>query len=226
MSHTVKDMPINLRPREKALNLGFPALSDSELLALMLGSGMKGINSIDLANQILLATDGLTGLLSMSAEQLMQLKGIKLAKATQLLASLELVRRMNYLHILQNDVLNKPEMVIRWLQKTYGNRPQEYFVAVFLDTRARVRGHSEVFIGSTNSVNIDIRQLFSQAMRAQASSIIVAHNHPSQMTDPSRADVEITNLLQKAGEIMNIPLIDHIIVSYDGYYSFRENGRI
>ena len=226
MSHTVKDMPINLRPREKALNLGFPALSDSELVALMLGSGMKGINSIDLANQILMSTEGLTGLLSMSAEQLMQIKGIKLAKATQLLASLELVRRMNYLHILHNDVLNNPEMLIRWLQKTYGNRSQEYFVAVFLDNRARVRGHKEIFIGTHNAIHVDIKQLFAEAMRTQAGSIIVAHNHPSQMSDPSQADVEMTNLLQKAGEIMNIPLIDHIIVSYDGYYSFRENGRI
>ena len=226
MNHTVKDMPINLRPREKALNLGFTVLSDSELLALMLGSGMKGISSIDLAHQILVNTDGLTGLLSMSAEQLMQFKGIKMAKATQLLASLELVRRMNYLHILNNDVLNNPQMLIKWLQKTYGNRSQEYFVAVFLDNRARVRGHRDIFIGSGNSVNIDIRELFSEAMRSQASRLIVAHNHPSQMCDPSCADIEITSQLQKAGEIMNIPLIDHIIVSYDGYYSFRENGRI
>ena len=226
MAMTVKDMPVNLRPREKALNLGFNVLSDSELLALIISTGIPGINSIDLANAILIKTNGLAGLLKMSVEQIMQLKGIGLAKATQILASLEMVRRLSYLAMAQSDVLSDPKLLVTWLQKTYGSRDQEYFVAVFLNNRYQVKGYREVFVGTGDRVSVEARELFNEAIRCNGSRIIVAHNHPSQIIEPSKADIEMTNRLCKAGEIMGIPLVDHIIVSYDRYYSFRENRRI
>ncbi|MBQ1522321.1 MAG: DNA repair protein RadC [Erysipelotrichaceae bacterium] len=226
MSLTVKDMPDNQRPREKAMNLGFEALSDSELLALILRNGISGCSSIDLANQILTGCNGLTGLLSMSLEQIMSLKGIKLAKATQILASVELVRRLNYSRMLQSDVINSPQNLIHWLQKTYGNRDQEYFIAVFLDTRYRVKGYKEIYIGTDQMIKIQAREIFNEALKRKSNRMIIAHNHPSQIPDPSSADCEMTESLVLAGQLMNIPVIDHIIISYDSYYSFREKGRI
>ena len=226
MSLTVKDMPDNQRPREKAMNLGFEALSDSELLALILRNGISGCSSIDLANQILTGCNGLTGLLSMSLEQIMSLKGITLAKATQILASVELVRRLNYSRMLQSDVINSPQNLIHWLQKTYGNRDQEYFIAVFLDTRYRVKGYKEIYIGTDQMIKIQAREIFNEALKRKSNRMIIAHNHPSQIPDPSSADCEMTESLVLAGQLMNIPVIDHIIISYDSYYSFREKGRI
>ena len=215
-----------MRPREKALNLGFGCLSDSELLALVLRNGVKGVNSIDLANEILISCNGLAGLFNMSLEEIMQMKGIKLAKATQILASIELVRRLSYMQMLRYDVIDRPMMLVRWLQKTYGNREQEFFVTVFLDARFRVKGYKEVFVGSNNQVNIQSREIFNEALKHGAVKIIIAHNHPSQTVSPSQADIDTTNSLVKAGELMNIPVVDHIIISYDNYYSFKENKRI
>ncbi|MBR2746130.1 MAG: DNA repair protein RadC [Erysipelotrichaceae bacterium] len=226
MTLTVKDMPDSLRPREKALNMGFESLSDSELLALILRNGISGCSSIELANQILTGCNGITGLLSMSLEQIMSLKGIKLAKATQILASVELVRRLNYSRMLESDVINNPRHLINWLQKTYGNRDQEYFIAVFLDTRYRVKGYKEIFIGTDQMIKIQAREIFNEALKRKSNRMIIAHNHPSQVADPSNADCEMTQALILAGQLMNIPVIDHIIISYDSYYSFREKGRI
>ena len=226
MAVTVKDMPLHLRPREKALNLGFAALSDSELLALIISSGIPGTNSISLANDILIRTDGLGGLMKMSLQQIMELKGIGLAKASQILASLELIRRLSYVNMINSDVLSDPRMLVTWLQKNYGSRNQEYFVAVFLNSRGQVKGCREIFVGTRERVTIEVRELFNEALRCNASRMIIAHNHPSQITEPSKADISMTLTLHQAGEIMGISLVDHVIVSYDRYYSFRENGRI
>lgn len=226
MAVTVKDMPLHLRPREKALNLGFGALSDSELLALIISSGIPGTNSISLANDILIRTDGLGGLMKMSLQQIMELKGIGLAKASQILASLELIRRLSYINMINSDVLSDPRMLVTWLQKNYGSRNQEYFVAVFLNSRGQVKGCREIFVGTRERVTIEVRELFNEALRCNASRMIIAHNHPSQITEPSKADINMTLTLHQAGEIMGISLVDHVIVSYDRYYSFRENGRI
>ena len=219
-------MPLHLRPREKAMSLGFGALSDSELLALIISSGIPGTNSISLANEILIRTNGIAGLMKMSLQQIMELKGIGLAKASQILASLELIRRLSYVNMINSDVLSDPRMLVTWLQKTYGSRDQEYFVAVFLNSRGQVKGCREIFVGTRERVTIEVRELFNEAIRCNASRMIIAHNHPSQITEPSKADINMTLTLHQAGEIMGISLVDHVIVSYDRYYSFRENGRI
>ena len=208
------------------MSLGFGALSDSELLALIISSGIPGTNSISLANEILIRTNGIAGLMKMSLQQIMELKGIGLAKASQILASLELIRRLSYVNMINSDVLSDPRMLVTWLQKTYGSRDQEYFVAVFLNSRGQVKGCREIFVGTRERVTIEVRELFNEAIRCNASRMIIAHNHPSQITEPSKADINMTLTLHQAGEIMGISLVDHVIVSYDRYYSFRENGRI
>lgn len=156
----------------------------------------------------------------------MNLKGVKLAKATQLLASLELVKRLSYQKTLESDVIANPQTLIVWLRKNIGLKEQEHFVVVFLNVRNHVIGFKTVFIGSIDSVHIQPRDIFTQAIKQQAAKIIIAHNHPSQSVEPSNADLLVTNTIGELGRLMNIPLIDHIIVSYEDYYSFKEHNRV
>jgi len=200
------------------------SLSDRELLAIILRSGYKGRPVLEMADEILARDGGLQGLLTMSMEQIMQLKGIKLAKASELLAACELVKRLSYSQIKGADVISTPQTLIGWLQKAIGNMEQEYFVVVFLDSRNHVRGHEMLYKGSSRAVNIEARDIFTAAIRAQANRLIVAHNHPSQDPLPSGEDRTVTRELVQAGELMSMPVLDHLIISYDSYYSFREHG--
>ncbi len=223
---SVKNWDKSLRPREKTINNGIESLSDSELLALIIKNGTKGISAVQLANNILNQTGGINGLMKLSIQQLMQFKGIGLAKATQIIASLELVKRMNYLEMLNKDMIKEPLVLINWLKKHIGTKNQEYFVIVFLNNKNQIIGYSDIYKGSSNSVSINASEIFSEAIKKQAQKVIIAHNHPSQFIEPSVADDETTYQLQKAGKLMNVPLIDHIIVSFDSYYSYAEKGRI
>ena len=215
-----------MQPREKALSQGFNSLSDSELLAIILRSGYKGCSAIKMAEDILCEVGGLSGLMKLSMSEIMDLKGIKMAKAAELLASMELVRRLNYQQVLDCDVISHPKHLIDWLKKTIGLLQQEYLIAVFLDVKNHVIGYKEVFKGSIDNVNIQARDIFAQALKTGAARIIIAHNHPSQSVLPSNADDEVTMSLYQASLLMNIPLMDHIIVSYDNYFSYKEQGRL
>lgn len=208
------------------LSYGSASLSDSELLAVLLGSGYKGKSSIELARDILTEAGGFNGLMHMSLNEIMKLKGIKLAKATQLIASMEMFRRLNYEKVLETDVINDPQKLIKWLKSRYGYLEQEYFVVIFLDVRSAVKGYKELFIGGLDSVHIEVRNIFKEAFKVNARKIIVSHNHPSGSLEPSEADEIVTYDLQKAGMLMNIPLVDHVIVSCNGYFSFKEQGKL
>jgi DNA repair protein RadC len=223
---SVKNWDKSIRPREKAVNNGIESLSDSELLALIIKSGTKGCSSVELANKILNQTGGINGLMKLSIQQLMQFKGIGLAKAAQITASLELVRRMNYLEVLNRDIVKEPEILIEWLKKHIGSKNQEYFVVVFLNNKNQITGYTDIYKGSSNSVAINAAEVFSEAIKKDAQKVIIAHNHPSQFIEPSIADDKTTYQLQQAGILMNVPLIDHIIVSFDSYYSYAEKGKI
>lgn len=223
---SVKNWDKSLQPREKAIASGIESLSDSELLALIIKNGTKGCSSVQLANRILNQTGGINGLMKLSIQQLMQFNGIGLAKATQITASLELVRRMNYLEMLNKDMVKEPKVLIEWLKKHIGTKSQEYFVVVFLNNKNQVIGYTDIYKGSSNSVSINASEVFAEAIKKDAQKVIIAHNHPSQFIEPSFADDETTYQLQKAGKLMSVPLIDHIIVSFDSYYSYAEKGRI
>ncbi len=200
------------------------SLSDRELLALLLRSGYKGRSSLEMADDLLACHNGLAGLLTMSLNQIMELKGIKLAKASELLAAVELVKRLHYKQLFDVDVIANPQALISWLQKAIGNLNQEYFVVVFLDTRNHVKGHEMLYKGSSRAVIIEARDIFQAAIKASANRLIVAHNHPSQNPRPSAEDCSVTKELTRAGNLMAMPVIDHIVVSYDDYYSFKEHG--
>lgn len=223
---TIKELPLNLRPREKIRNYGVASLSDSELLAILLGSGYKGKSSVEMANELLRETGGFNGLMRLSLNEIMKLKGIKLAKATLLLASMEIARRLNYETVLDKDVISDPSSIVEWLRSAYGYLEQEIFVVIFLDVKNRVLGYEELFRGSVDNVHVEAREIFKKAFKFNARKIIVSHNHPSGVCEPSLADEKVTTELETAGSIMNIPLVDHVIVSNCGYYSFKEHGKL
>ncbi len=214
----------NLLPREKACHYGIESLSDTELLALILGSGYKGNNVLTLANDILVQTGSLEKLMMLPIREIMKLKGVKLAKATQLVASFELVKRLNYQNLLNQDVINDPKTLIKWLKSRIGLQQQEILIVALLNSKNQVIGFDELFKGSLDHVNINVRDIYALALRRQAAKIIIAHNHPSQSVKPSESDIAMTRDVAEAGSLLNLPLVDHIIISYDDYFSFCENN--
>ena len=221
---SVKNWDKTLRPREKAMEHGFFCLSDAELLAIILRTGTKEYSSVELADNILKQCGGLKGVFSLSMKQIMEFNGVGLAKATELMASIELVKRISYQNALNTDAIKEPLALINWLQQSIGRQDQEYFILIFLDVKNRVIGYRELYKGTTDAVDLCIRDVYREALNNGANKIIAAHNHPSQSVTPSIADSTSTRLLLEAGKLMNIPLVDHIIISYKDYYSYREKG--
>ncbi len=219
----LKQWPDNLKPREKALKLGIESLSDSELLALILSSGTNGKNAVQLANDILVQSGSLRSLLAQPISRLMKIEGIKLARACQLAAGRELARRAALESALCESV-ESPQDVIGWLQKQIGYESQEVVYALFLNVRNQIVSFGKVFQGHNDSVGFKNRELFQQALKVSAVKIILAHNHPSGSTVPSRADIAMTQRLREAAELLNIEIIDHLIISSSAYFSFREQG--
>ena len=222
----LKDWDRTQKPREKALDRGIESLSDSELLALILRNGTRGFSAVALAQRILNLTGGLAGLLEKPLNAVMELPGVGLAKGCEILACLEIIRRVNYQKTLLSDVIADPASLISWLRCFIGNRDQEYFLVIFLNSHNRVISYARLAQGANNVVSVEPGEIYGQAMRLKASSLIVAHNHPSQSVEPSLADNLTTAQLEKAGRMLNIPLKDHIIVSFNDYYSYRQHERI
>lgn len=218
----LKNWPKEMQPREKALSQGFSALSDCELLAIVLSSGTKGVPVMQLAEQLLVSAGGLKNIMNLSLEEMMKLKGIKLAKACQLSACRELMRRSGAQRV-SGMVIEKPDDICEWLKSEIGFNTQENVLAVFLNSKNQIISWQKLFVGSCDNVTFGNRELFQQALKVSASRILIAHNHPSGFTNPSRQDKIMTQQIKQAGEMMNIPLLDHVIVSSSGYFSFQEN---
>jgi DNA repair protein RadC len=221
-SFTVRDLPVSERPRERLLKLGSEALSAQEILALILGRGAKG-EPVMMASQKLLSRFGsLKGVAGASVEELQQTKGIGPAKAAQIKAALELSKR------LESDasekpkpVLKSPEDVAAEVRSQLKGRKKEHFLVLCLDTRNRLINHKLVSMGSLDTSIVHPREVFSEAITSYAASVIFAHNHPSGDPEPSKEDVELTKRLAKAGEIMGIDVLDHIIVCDKSYVSLK-----
>ena len=223
---SIKQLPESVRPREKVLKTGVESLSDSELLAIILRNGYKGKTSVEMASEILNECGGFSGLLKKPVNEIMAMKGIKLAKAAQLIASMEIVRRLSYERMNEADVIDQPSSVINWLKNSYGLSRQEVMTAVFLDVKNRVIGCKEIYKGNAENVTADPREIFAEAIRCSASKMIISHNHPSGFCEPSAADRLATENLVRCGRLLNIPVIDHVIVSGNSYYSFKEDGKL
>lgn len=224
------DLAADDRPREKLLQRGRAALSDEELIAIFLRTGLKGCNVLELAARLKRAAGSLTALGRMEAREISRCcKGIGGAKAATLAAVFELGQRAVKEEVSRDD-MSTPEAVYRYLAGELRYEQQENFVTLMLDTRRRLIKRSTVSKGTVNRTIVHPRDVFREAILCGASSIIVAHNHPSGDSTPSKQDRELTQALAESGEILHLPLLDHIIIGATTaknplpYYSFRQQG--
>jgi DNA repair protein RadC len=221
-SFTVHDLPLGERPRERLLKLGSEALSAQEILAVILGRGVKG-ESVMVTSQKLLSRFGnLKGITDASVEELTQTRGIGPAKAAQIKAALELSKRLEAdVGEELKPVLKSPEDVIAVVRSQLKGKKKEHFLILCLDTRNRLIKRRPVSIGSLDTSIVHPREVFKEAISSSAASVIFVHNHPSGDPEPSKEDVELTKRLSKAGEIIGIDVLDHIIVCDRNYLSLK-----
>ncbi len=206
------------------LRLGPQALSDAELLAIMIRAGTRNQTALDLARSILAEARTLRGLAARNARELMRLKGIGSAKAVELLAALEIGRRIEAFKGSEACVIRTPADVARRMIPLLRDRPTEVFYVIMLDAKNGVKGEFEISRGTLNASLVHPREVYKAAIDNVAASIVVVHNHPSGNPEPSREDIEITRQLAEAGKIVGIPLHDHLIVAGNAYTSLAEKG--
>lgn len=219
-------MLIEERPREKAINSGLSSLTNKELLALLIRSGSKGESVLEVSQAVLRLRKNLAALQTLTLAELIQVRGIKEAKALELLACIELSKRMAKEPILYQDVLKSPNDVMQWLNKEIGFSEQEHFYVIFLNNKNQIIEAKPLFIGSSQSCQVSPKQVFHLAIRNNSSKIILAHNHPSGDTRPSEADIELTKCLVDLAGLCGIVIVDHLIVGQNQYYSFAANHQI
>jgi DNA repair protein RadC len=222
----VKDIALLERPREKAITYGIRQLSNRELLALFIRSGYHQHSALDIADELLNYYGSINLCLHVSIEELTRFKGIKVAKAVELVAVLELARRVLLEESREVDVVAAPISLVNWLQLSYGNMQQEHFIAVYLNVKNHIITHEVISKGGLDSASVHPREVFKLAVSCSAAKLIVIHNHPSQDTKPSLADIDVTKLLFEASRFLQIPLLDHIIVANNEYYSFKEHNML
>jgi DNA repair protein RadC len=223
--YTIKQLPPELRPRERLLEAGPSALSDGELLGLLFGIGSREKTAVELAGEVISEAGGLHGLYDVSVHELMQVNGIGEAKACIILAAVELGRRIGQVRNPGRPVVSSPADVERLLRGRIANLDRENFVVVLLNTKNEVIETSTVSVGTLGASLVHPREVFKPAVRASAASIILAHNHPSGKVEPSREDREVTRRLGEAAGILGIEVLDHVIVG-DGYFSMKEHGML
>lgn len=219
----IKDIIKSERPRERLLEVGEKSLSNEELLSIILKTGTKNISVKDLSRKILNEIKDISNLKDMTYNKLIKIKGIGTVKAIEILASLELGRRVYYKNVKQKVKLNNTTLVFEQFKNLFINETQENFYVLYLNTKTELISYKLLFKGTINTSVVHPREIFKYAFLESASSIIVIHNHPSNNTTPSKEDIELTNKLFEIGNIMAIPVIDHIIIGIDNYYSFYEN---
>ena len=217
-------LPEHQRPREKLLNQGAEALSDAELLAIFFRTGIKGLNAIELAQDILKHSDGLGALMRSSASQFCQYKGMGLAKYVQLQASIELSRRFLLSELHKSAVFTSADCVREFLMLALKAQQREQFCVLFLDAQNQLICFETLFKGTINAASVYPREVVKEALKHNAAAVIFAHNHPSGMGEPSEADKLITKKLVSALELVDIRVLDHMIVADAQCVSFAEMG--
>lgn len=223
---TLRDLPQNERPRERAVKYGIHNVSSQELLALILGRGVSGESVMVMSQKILSTFKTLKNIMNASLQDLQKIHGIGLAKATQLQACFELSKRANIQIEKQNIKITKSHVAYELLKDDFKTYKKEYFVVMSLDTRNNFIAHDIVSIGTLNASLVHPREVFDRAVYRNAAQIILFHNHPSGDPDPSDEDITITKRLISAGRIMGIDVIDHIVIGDECYMSFKEKNLI
>lgn len=222
----ITDWPEGERPRERLLALGPEALSDAELLAIYLRVGVRGKSAVDLARELIQRFDGsLSRLAEASLEELASVSGIGMAKAAQLKASFELARRALTQQMTTRDTFANPGKVRDWLRLKLATRQHEVFMALWLDAQNRLIKADELFSGSLTQTSVYPREVVKTALAHNAAAVIFAHNHPSGVSEPSRADEMLTKTLKEALAMVDVKLLDHFIVAGNATpLSFAERG--
>ncbi|MFJ7991111.1 DNA repair protein RadC [Peribacillus frigoritolerans] len=220
----IRDYPKEERPRERFLQDGPQSLSNQELLALLLRTGSREESVLQLSGRLINSLKGLRLLKEASVEELTVIKGIGEAKAIQILASVELGRRINNLNDQDRYVIRSPEDGANYCMEEMRFLSQEHFVCLYLNTKNQVLQKTTVFIGSLNASIVHPREVFKEAFKRSAASIICLHNHPSGDPSPSREDIEVTKRLVECGKIIGIEVLDHIIIGEHKYVSLKEKG--
>jgi DNA repair protein RadC len=222
----LRDLPEDLKPRERLHQFGAEILSNKELLAILLRIGSKGENVLELSERILAETGGITGLARLSVHELEQVHGIGPAKAAQVKAALELGKRGVCADPVTRPVINSPGDVADLVMEEMRGLDREHFRIMHLSTRNNVLGISPVSVGSLNSSIVHPRECFKEAIRRNANTIILLHNHPSGDPTPSKEDMDITRRLAEGGKILGIDVLDHVIIGDKRYVSLKEQGVI
>lgn len=221
---SIKDWPVTERPRERLLAHGPAALSDAELLALLLGSGTRGSSALDCARGALQRAGGIGALLSADPGSLGALPGWGPAGSARLRAALELSKRMLREEARQPQSMDSPRKVRSYLCLTLAVRGHEVFAVLFLDAQNRLIACDEMFRGTLTQTSVYPREVVKQALRHNCASVILAHNHPSGVAEPSRADEALTRALQGALALVDVRVLDHIVVAGNRSVSFAERG--
>ena len=220
----ITDWPEQERPRERLLQQGAQALSDAELLAIFLRTGMSGKSAVDLARELLHSFGSLTALSQASAEAFCAVPGLGPAKFAQLQAVMEMARRALKEQAKQRDALSSPQAVRDYLRLQLASREYEVFMAVFLDTQNRVITMEELFRGTLRETSVYPREVVKRALHHNAAAVIFAHNHPSGVAEPSHADEILTVTLKRALALVDVNVLDHFVVGADSTISFKERG--
>ncbi|HUT40220.1 MAG TPA: DNA repair protein RadC [Gammaproteobacteria bacterium] len=224
--HTIRDWPAGERPREKLLQHGPGMLSDAELLAIFLRTGLRGKTAVDLARELLAAFGSLRALLDADRTAFCAHAGLGDAKFAQLQAILEMARRHLQEQLSREDTLENPDTTRRFLTARLRHLPHEVFACLFLDNRHRVIAFEELFRGTIDGASVHPREVVRRVLHFNAAAVILAHNHPSGVPEPSRADVQLTRRLVDALALVDVRVLDHFIVGEGSGVSFAERGLI
>lgn len=220
----IKDFPQDERPRERFIQNGPHSLSVHELIAILLRTGTKDESVLQLSNRLLTHFDGLRLLKDATLDEITSIKGIGKAKAIQILAAVEIGRRVSKLSYDERYSIRSPEDGANYVMHEMRFLSQEHFVCLYLNTKNQVLSKQTVFIGSLNASIVHPREVFKEALRRSAASIICVHNHPSGDPTPSREDIEVTKRLGECGKMLGIEVLDHLIIGENKYVSLKEKG--
>lgn len=221
---TIKDVPKEERPRERMIKYGATKLTNQELVAILLGTGTRNESVMDLANRVLMHFEGIKLLSEATIEELTAIRGIGNAKGISMLAAIELGRRIQQYQPADRYTIRSPEDGADYVMEEMRNLNQEHLVALFLNTKNEIIHQQTIFIGSLNASIVHPREIFREAVKRSAASVICAHNHPSGDPTPSKEDIHVTRRLVEAGKIMGIELLDHIVIGNQSYTSLKESG--
>ncbi|MCJ7566670.1 MAG: DNA repair protein RadC [Anaerolineales bacterium] len=224
LGYRIMDLDSGDRPRERLAALGPGALSNAELLAIILRTGIKGMNAVQLAQTLLVEIGGLAGLHRLSLPELQKKRGIGIAKAAQIQAAIELGRRFAIVNHEEKPRIQSPQDAANLVLYEMGALEQEHLRVLLLDTRNQVIQVVEVYRGSLNSSVIRVGEIFREAVRRNAAAIIVAHNHPSGDPTPSPEDVAVTRAIVEAGKLLDIEVLDHLVIGKNRYISLKSKG--